>query len=80
LFEEVDFVGLFPSRGQPALTPWRLALITVMQFLENLLERQRVEAVRSRNDWNNALGWTGSFARLEIEEGIMAMQSRSGVH
>ena len=56
LFEDGDFVGLFPSRGQPALAPWRLALVTVMQFLENLSDRQAAEAVRSRIDWKYALG------------------------
>lgn len=56
LFEDADFTGLFPSRGQPAFPPWRLALITVMQFLENLSDRQTAEAVRSRIDWKYALG------------------------
>ena len=35
LFNDADFAALFPRRGQPAFPPWRLALITVMQFLEN---------------------------------------------
>ena len=56
LFEDADFAELFPRRGQPAFTPWRLALITVMQFLENLSDRQAAEAVRSRIDWKYALG------------------------
>ena len=56
LFEDTDFVGLFPNRGQPAFPPWRLALITIMQFLENLSDRQAAEAVRSRIDWKYALG------------------------
>ena len=47
LFEDTDFTGLFPNRGQPALPPWRLALITVMQFLENLSDRQTADAGRS---------------------------------
>jgi len=56
LFEDDDFADLFPRRGQPALTPWRLALITIMQFLENLSDRQTAEAVRSRIDWKYLLG------------------------
>lgn len=56
LFADADFAGLFPRRGQPAFPPWRLALITVMQFLENLSDRQAAEAVRSRIDWKYALG------------------------
>jgi transposase len=56
LFEDADFAELFPRRGQPAFAPWRLALITVMQFLENLSDRQAADAVRSRIDWKYALG------------------------
>lgn len=56
LFKDADFIELFPNRGQPAFPPWRLALITVMQFLENLSDRQAAEAVRSRIDWKYALG------------------------
>ena len=33
--EDDLFVDLYPSRGQPAAAPWRLALITVLQFAEN---------------------------------------------
>ncbi len=51
LFEDTDFTNLYPRRGQPAFAPWRLALITVMQFLENLSDRQAADAVRSRIDW-----------------------------
>lgn len=56
LFEDADFTALYPKRGQPAFSPWRLALVTVMQFLENLSDRQAAEAVRSRIDWKYALG------------------------
>jgi transposase len=56
LFEDADFAELFPRRGQPALTPWRLALITILQFLENLSDRQAADAVRSRIDWKYLLG------------------------
>lgn len=31
-YEDTDFADLFPKRGQPAFSPWRLALVTVMQF------------------------------------------------
>ena len=56
LFEDTDFAELFSRRGYPAVTPWRLALITIMQFLENLSDRQTAEAVRSRIDWKYLLG------------------------
>src|SRR4028119_2274902 len=56
LYTDDDFVNLFPARGQPALPAWRLALVTVMQFLENLPDRQAADAVRARIDWKYALG------------------------
>ena len=34
VFRDADFADLYPRRGQPALAPWRLALVTVMQFAE----------------------------------------------
>jgi len=57
IFEDEDFIGLFPEHGQPALPPWRLALVTIMQFRENLTDRQAAEAVRSRIDWKYLLGY-----------------------
>jgi transposase len=56
LWEDEDFSDLFPTRGQPALAPWRLALVTVMQFAENLPDRRAADAVRARIDWKYALG------------------------
>ncbi len=47
---------LFPTHGQPAQCPWRLALVSVMQFAEDLSDRQAAEAVRNRIDWKYALG------------------------
>jgi Transposase domain (DUF772) len=49
------FVALFPDRGQPADAPWRLALVTVLQFVEGLSDRQAADAVRSLSDWKYAL-------------------------
>ncbi len=56
LYENEDFASLFPNTGQPAYEPWRLALVTVFQFLENLTDRQAADAVRGRLDWKYALG------------------------
>ena len=55
LFDDAMFAALFPERGQPAAHPWRLALMTVMQFMEGLSDRQCAEAVRGRIDWKYAL-------------------------
>ena len=48
------FADLFPTHGQPALAPWRLALVTVFQFLEHLTDRQAADAVRDRLAWKYA--------------------------
>ena len=60
-YQDEDFAPFFSNLGQPALAPWRLALITVFQFLENLSDRQAADAVRGRLDWKYALG-------LELED------------
>jgi transposase len=56
LFQDEDFTTLFPACGQPGLPPWRLALVTILQFRENLADRQAAEAVRARIDWKYLLG------------------------
>src|SRR3954447_17296117 len=56
LYEDEDFRQLYPARGQPGLAPWRLALVTVLQVLEHLSDRQAADAVRARIDWKYALG------------------------
>src|SRR3954467_10971245 len=37
LYQDQDFQVLFPTHGQPGLAPWRLALVTVLPFLEHLI-------------------------------------------
>jgi transposase len=56
IFQDEDFADLFPKEGQPALPPWRLALVTIIQFREDLSDRQAAEAVRGRIDWKYLLG------------------------
>jgi len=56
LYEDPLFASLLPNVGQPALAPWRLALVCLFQFEEGLSDRQAAEAVRSRIDWKYILG------------------------
>jgi transposase len=56
VFEDAGFADVYPKRGQPAYAPWRLALVTLMQFREGLSDRQAAEAVRARIDWKYLLG------------------------
>src|SRR3954465_10057697 len=55
IFRDQDFADLFSLQGQPAQAPFRLALVTVLQFLEGLSDRAAAEAVRSRIDWKYLL-------------------------
>ncbi|MDZ8091506.1 MAG: transposase [Nostoc sp. DedQUE05] len=54
-YQDEDFASLYPQRGQPAQAPWRLAMILVMQYLENLSDRQAAQAVQGRIDWKYSL-------------------------
>ena len=56
IFADTDFAALFPKRGRPGLAPWRLALVTLLQFREDLADRHAAEAVRARIDWKYLLG------------------------
>ena len=56
LSQDEQFRALFPSRGQPAQAPWRLAIVLVLQYVEGLTDRQAAECVRGRIDWKYALG------------------------
>jgi transposase len=55
LFTDEQFVSAFGVRGKPGISPGQLALVTVLQFVENLTDRQAADAVRGRIDWKYAL-------------------------
>ncbi|MFF4484686.1 IS1182 family transposase [Streptomyces sp. NPDC001520] len=56
LFGDEEFASLYPTDGRPGLSPGQLALVSVLQFAENLSDRQAADAVRTRIDWKYALG------------------------
>jgi transposase len=56
IFEDEQFRALYPRRGQGAQAPWQLALVTLLQFVDGLTDRQAADAVRERIDWKYALG------------------------
>lgn len=55
IYSDEQFVHLFPTRGRPAEAPWRLAMVTVLQAIEGLTDRQAAAYVHSRVDWLYAL-------------------------
>ena len=60
-YQDEEFASLYPNKGQSAIAPWRLVMILIMQFSENLSDRQTADAVRGRIDWKYALS-------LELED------------
>ncbi|RPJ43929.1 MAG: IS1182 family transposase [Chloroflexi bacterium] len=56
IYDNELFADLFSHTGQPAESPWRLALVTILQFAEELSDRQAADAVRGRIDWKYLLG------------------------
>src|SRR5947208_3943352 len=56
IYQDHAFAHVFPQNGRPVEAPWRLAFITVVQFLEELPDRQAADAVRGRIDLKYALG------------------------
>jgi transposase len=55
IFSDEQFQVLFEQRGQAAESPWRLALVSVLQFMEDLSDRQAADAVRASLDWKYLL-------------------------
>ena len=56
IYQDNQVAERFPMRGQPAEAPARVALATVLQFVEGLSDRRADDAVRGRIDWKDALG------------------------
>ena len=56
IFNDEQFSELFGQRWKPAESPGRLALVTLLQFAEDLTDCEAADAVRSRIDWKYVLG------------------------
>lgn len=56
IYKDEDFQDLYGKSGGWAESPGRLALVSIMQYAENLTDRQAADAVRGRIDWKYALG------------------------
>ncbi len=57
IYDDDLFAPLYAkNRGRRVeIAPWRLALVTVMQYMEGLSDRQAADAVRRCMDWKYAL-------------------------
>jgi transposase len=54
--QDEAFRVTYGTRGAPGISPAQLAMVTVLQFTENLTDRQAADAVRGRLDWKYCLG------------------------
>ena len=50
-YTDEQFKDLFALVGQPGYSPWRLGLVSIIQFMEDLSDRQVAEAIPVRIDW-----------------------------
>ena len=55
-YADGDFAAVYPVRGAPGISPAQLAVVTVLQFTENLTDRQAADEARGRVDWKYCLG------------------------
>ena len=61
LFRDEDFLtgeleGMYSPLGQPGLSPALLLLVTVLQFMHNLSDREAAQAAADRVSWKYLLG------------------------
>ncbi|MET7391786.1 transposase [Streptomyces sp. NPDC005529] len=56
VFADEPFAGAFGVRGAPGLSPGVLSLVTVLQYCEDLTDRQAASMVVRAIDWKYALG------------------------
>ncbi|MFJ3251246.1 transposase, partial [Streptomyces sp. NPDC088770] len=56
VFADEPFTGAFGRRGAPGLPPAVLSLVTVLQFAENLTDRQAAAMAVRAIDWKYAIG------------------------
>jgi len=56
VYADERFTAAFGVRGRPGISPGQLMMVTVLQFSENLTDRQAADAVRDRVSWKYALG------------------------
>src|SRR5258706_1097408 len=56
VYADARFTAAFGVRGRPGISPGQLMMASVLQFSENLTDREAGEAVRDRITWKYALG------------------------
>jgi transposase len=55
IYQDEQFLALYPNVGQLAEQPWRLAFMSLVQYMEHYTDRQAAEALKTRIDLKYAL-------------------------
>jgi transposase len=55
LIRDEEFIEMYSHTGQPAISPARLALVSVLQVMKHVSDRVAVAMVKTRIDWKYAL-------------------------
>jgi hypothetical protein len=58
LFVDNDFVDWFPVDGRRGVAPARLALVSVLQYAENLTDRRRLARWHAGSTGSTRWGWS----------------------
>ena len=75
IYDDEVFASVYAEVGQPALAPWRLALVSVMQFAENLSDRQAAEDGFGHGSTGNTLS---RFPSMRVDFIIRSLSGISG--
>jgi transposase len=66
IYQDEDFLRVYPKWGKPSYSVWRLALITILQTIEGLTDRQAAQAMEIRLDWRYALSLPLSYSGIDF--------------
>ena len=50
IYNDEQFTSLYPKSGQLAEQPWKLAIMSIIQYMENYTDRQVCDALKDRID------------------------------
>jgi hypothetical protein len=79
VFSDGAFIDAFGIRGWLGISPGQLAMVTVLQFAENLTDRQAADSVHERIDWRYCLGLELTDAGFDFSV-LSQFRSRLVVH
>ncbi len=61
---DIDLDRAYCLHGRPVEAPWRMVVVTVLQYIEGLSDRQAADAVRATIDWSYTRATRGRIMRV----------------